>query len=344
LPFTAKFYTVEHRENIQITPTFKIFRGLRLIMSDPIELPPETTSIFHDIDELCSSIVAQELDFQQFEAGNCRLQLRSTPHTNSVSIQKIEMDKRFFQHGAMQREMVTFGLVTRANGTMSWNSFAIQERHLLIFPSGNQFECFSNSGFGGYTINMPKELLASIADSHEISVATVSLGSVAQVIPITAADEVQLKLLMEQALTSWSDSQQKRVCEYLLPLKLLTLLEKDNGEIQPAKITARSKTLERARQYIIDNAHQPMSLNDIALVSHASSRSVQRAFLEYFEVSPADYIQLLRLNRARALLRKNDTSTSVSTIAMECGFSHMGRFSERYRQHFGELPSKTLRR
>jgi transcriptional regulator GlxA family with amidase domain len=37
-------------------------------------------------------------------------------------------------------------------------------------------------------------------------------------------------------------------------------------------------------------------------------------------------------------------ATEVMSIAMACGFNHMGRFSTMYRQRFGESPSTTLRR
>lgn len=36
-----------------------------------------------------------------------------------------------------------------------------------------------------------------------------------------------------------------------------------------------------------------------------------------------------------------DTATS---IAMECGILHLGRFSQRYKQAYGETPGETLRR
>ncbi len=52
-----------------------------------------------------------------------------------------------------------------------------------------------------------------------------------------------------------------------------------------------------------------------------------------------------RLSSARyALLEADRHHESVTGIALENGFTELGRFAVRYRQMFGESPSETLRR
>ena len=46
---------------------------------------------------------------------------------------------------------------------------------------------------------------------------------------------------------------------------------------------------------------------------------------------------------ARARLGSG-AATAVTEVALACGFEHLGRFSTRYRDRFGESPSETLRR
>ena len=57
------------------------------------------------------------------------------------------------------------------------------------------------------------------------------------------------------------------------------------------------------------------------------------------------YIKARRLNAARrALAAAGPKRFSVTRIAMENGFTHLGRFSVDYRRHFGASPKQTLAR
>jgi AraC-like DNA-binding protein len=63
------------------------------------------------------------------------------------------------------------------------------------------------------------------------------------------------------------------------------------------------------------------------------------------ETSPARYLLLQRLNKARGALRRADPSTaSVAEVARNHQFLELGRFAVTYRTTFGESPSATLQR
>ena len=50
-----------------------------------------------------------------------------------------------------------------------------------------------------------------------------------------------------------------------------------------------------------------------------------------------------KLERVHARLQLSSTR-SVTEVALDHGFMHLGRFSEAYRKRFGELPSQTWKR
>jgi transcriptional regulator GlxA family with amidase domain len=126
---------------------------------------------------------------------------------------------------------------------------------------------------------------------------------------------------------------------------LVSLCEKGlSGDSRPPEIV-RPATLRRAEDFIAANLAEPLTMADLAEAANTSARSLQRAFHHYRDMSPVAYIRKRRLEKVHEeLLACDPSSASVSQIALQWGFVHLGRFSSQYFKHFNELPSDTLRR
>ncbi|MNP43888.1 DNA-binding transcriptional activator FeaR [compost metagenome] len=75
-----------------------------------------------------------------------------------------------------------------------------------------------------------------------------------------------------------------------------------------------------------------------------SLRSLYALFDRHLQTTPKHYVRQRKLEQVRACLGDASCSVrSVTELAMDYGFLHLGRFSEVYRQQFGELPSETFR-
>jgi len=107
---------------------------------------------------------------------------------------------------------------------------------------------------------------------------------------------------------------------------------------------ARSKTfLQRVEEYISAHCTESLTLADLAKVAGVSGRTLLAGFRHHRGISPMRLLKTSRLDRARAgLLAADPGSVSVTTVALECGFQHLGRFSVEYKRRFGESPSATL--
>jgi AraC-like DNA-binding protein len=113
----------------------------------------------------------------------------------------------------------------------------------------------------------------------------------------------------------------------------------------PARLSASQRLwlARRARDYIEDNLTRSLRLAHLARAVDSDIRRLQRAFRDVFGISPYRYLVSRRLRLAhRRLLRANSDSSTVTRIALECGFGHLGRFAVDYRSRFGESPSTTL--
>jgi transcriptional regulator, AraC family len=61
-------------------------------------------------------------------------------------------------------------------------------------------------------------------------------------------------------------------------------------------------------------------------------------------VTPKLFIKQSKLKSLREELVSGKAVRNVTEVALDYGFTHLGRFSSDYRKMFGELPSETLRR
>ncbi|MYJ70759.1 MAG: AraC family transcriptional regulator [Rhodospirillaceae bacterium] len=77
-----------------------------------------------------------------------------------------------------------------------------------------------------------------------------------------------------------------------------------------------------------------------------SPRAIQLAFAQYGSTTPHRYFRILKLHRARNALRAGpgDCKATIGDIAAAHGFWSPSRFTQMYRQLFGELPSETRAR
>ncbi|MGB3431217.1 AraC family transcriptional regulator [Achromobacter sp.] len=98
----------------------------------------------------------------------------------------------------------------------------------------------------------------------------------------------------------------------------------------------------RAEEYIKAHSDQPLSVSDIASATGVSIRGLQAGFREAGTESPMKRLRQIRLEQAREqLLRAGGT---VTDVALQFGFLHLGRFGAQYKTAFGELPAATLAR
>jgi transcriptional regulator GlxA family with amidase domain len=99
----------------------------------------------------------------------------------------------------------------------------------------------------------------------------------------------------------------------------------------------------RASELLLTRFDERWSVGGLARALGLSSRTLHRVTRREFGVSPMALLRQSRLARARAVLRAHPGVT-VTRVALDCGFAHLGRFAQEYARHFGECPSETLRR
>lgn len=121
---------------------------------------------------------------------------------------------------------------------------------------------------------------------------------------------------------------------------------------EPASVPERSmpaepRHLRRALEYLHAHAHENPHPADVSRIACVGPRALEAAFRRHLNQTVQAYTRDLRLDRAREALwsaRTSGSTTSVTDVALQLGFAHMGRFAAYYRERFGCTPSDELRR
>jgi AraC-like DNA-binding protein len=69
-----------------------------------------------------------------------------------------------------------------------------------------------------------------------------------------------------------------------------------------------------------------------------------RIFMKHRGYTPMQFLRQVRMRRARKRLLSPDADDTVTSISLECGFTHLSRFAGEYRRQYGERPSAILRK
>jgi len=106
---------------------------------------------------------------------------------------------------------------------------------------------------------------------------------------------------------------------------------------------APMRVAKLAQSYIEENYRQPIRLEELCRLAGVSVRTLQRCFMEYFDLTVTSYINTVRLEAAhRELTAARPPHISIADIALRNGHSHLGRFSVHYRERYGVSPKNTL--
>lgn len=104
------------------------------------------------------------------------------------------------------------------------------------------------------------------------------------------------------------------------------------------------RALRTARDHLADNAGEPLDLAQLACASGIGIRALQLGFRRHFGLSISQMLLDMRLAELHGRLAQGSPDASITDIAFDLGFTHLGRMAGAYREKFGETPSATLRR
>lgn len=124
--------------------------------------------------------------------------------------------------------------------------------------------------------------------------------------------------------------------------KLLLTAQQAGGKQHKTRANYQ-RIVSKARNYIIDNQQEIITVTTLCQYLNVSRRTLQNCFQTTLGISPYTYLRAIRLNAVRRELESSYSQhQTIQDAAMAWGFWHMSQFAADYHGLFGELPSKSL--
>ena len=102
------------------------------------------------------------------------------------------------------------------------------------------------------------------------------------------------------------------------------------------ELSYNSRRVERAMEYMNQNFHKAITLNEVARLSNMTEVAFSRFFKTRTGITFMDSLLEMRLGHASRLLI--DTSQSVAEVAYNCGFNNISNFNRLFKKKKGCTP------
>jgi AraC family ethanolamine operon transcriptional activator len=303
-----------------------------------------------DFKEMEHALSAWDHRYRQISPGAFRGGLLHT-QVGSLGVFRNRWERAIHYLGVAPEGTVALGLTLAQSGEGRWNGQRMGPDDMLVAGCGTEGEYLSAPLWDSVVFAIPEtELTRQIAElTHDDPRDFVAHG-VARLTPQAAAQ-------VRQAARAYLDASARALARPDAPSPLAemtrpmieliahALVSTQPPRSQKQSLIRQRQLIREAEAYCAHNKAQPLRIGQLCHETGLSERSLREAFHKLTGMSPLAYLKTEQLNRAYDLLRvSNPDETLVKNVALANGFTHLGQFSQDYKQLFGELPSATLQR
>lgn len=215
--------------------------------------------------------------------------------------------------------------------------------HILVINPGDPLDLTYSSDCEKFILKVPTSLIHDVCIEHKWAASRNGI----RFSPIPYRfEELEnllylLTLICQEAESATLTPQVLGHYNRVIATKLMTMLRHNVSLESEATLSA---TFDRLVHYIDEHIKQDLSVEDLARQTRMSVRSLYDLFEKHAKTTPKCFIKRRKLEGIHlALTDPSPRIGNITTVALDYGFTHMGRFSESYRAAFGELPSDTLK-
>ncbi len=296
-----------------------------------------------DANQQAASLVNWQQEYDQISNGRFLGQIRERRFSN-VHVFREDSNRALRQQCRVEEGGIWLGISVE-NKALHINHSQLEADKLLLRQGGVDFELITPEAFSIYGMVLKHDLVQQINEQLEIDKLK---GQELHLSGLSKRNIQQLKfylgVLLETNQTRWScETHHSVVKDVLIELFSLNVNSlSSQREVTPSTNSQRQVVMNRVRQYLENKDYRnPITVSELCEAVHVSRRTLQYTFEACCDTSPKQFIQRMRLNQIRRILQDPQVDRSISEIAFDFGFFHLGQFSQSYKKLFGESPTET---
>lgn len=246
-------------------------------------------------------------------------------------------------HTTLGDDRLVISVMRTAPPGNRWCGIDLRPGLTLVHGPAAEHNATNREGLGFTFATTSAERLQERADQLGISIDLPGRGEVRELAPTTAAGEIRGAFA---GVTTRGASRHVPITHLD---GLVTAMAHNFAEADDARPRREARRLDSlrivriGRELALRLGRVP-AIHELCQAAHVSERRLREAFTSVYDTPPSVYFRDMMLDEAhRRLLLGVDATASVSSVALDLGFDHLGRFAQRYRRVYGELPSETLR-
>lgn len=307
---------------------------------------------FYDFDMYRQSTANWDIDFRLLSKNNFYAYLNMYI-SNTIQLTRTRLNGKVDQYGLCPAGYRSIVVPVCKNGYFNWLNKKVNKNHLLIFPKNRTLDAISFDAFDVFVVDINETFLEQLIYELKLDKALKLFKAEEQFLPLDQVFAKSFHQLAENFLQQAMIQQSRNAISNDLHFDLvdhviIPLLKYINGERQ-IKFHSPERKRDKALKDVVDiinaNTKNVPSINDLCQMAGISERTLQYAFLEKYQISPSEFIKASKLHKVKfELSNSEDRNIKISTIVKKYGFWHMGQFAADFKNQFGILPSKILRK
>jgi AraC-like DNA-binding protein len=259
-----------------------------------------------------------------------------------VTVTTCEIGFPIVTHSHVPKHQIVVAYMIQACQASRWCAVPLRPHTVMIYGPGAEHVAINQPGLA-FTFGVTElDLLAELADQTNTHIKIPSTGSVQQ-FPISTTTRALGDALHNFTYTGFIDQPLKPARNRVLQ-SLVTLLATNQPQhhIGTARGVDSRDIVRECVEYATTTQRIP-SLRELCTAAKVSERRLRTAFTDEFDRPPTRFFRDWALGQANRRLRQaHPNQLTVTEVAMELGFAHLGRFAGHYRHLYGEPPSTTL--